>query len=104
MENENQEKPPVKFEDLSKEQQNKIKKVIFKYYLKSLWNGISHGLLALLMSAVAILATNLYFGKNFLVLILLSAIIYFFIFNRIRLYHDSDFDILKQELEQIIKK
>lgn len=91
-------------QEITPEKQRELDKLARGFIAKSLWNGMHHGLMAVVMNIVLVMGVAILFDRDTTVATIGSVVIGIFVFRRMLQIHAQDFKQLHADAEKIIKK
>lgn len=87
----------------TEEQNKKYKKILMIFMLKSLWNGVQHGVMAIVMNFILAMACVTFFDGDDAITLIGGVAICLFVFIRLSKIQRINVTNFKKSLEQITK-
>lgn len=91
-------------QQLTPEKRKQLEKLGAKFLAKSLWNGMQHGLMAVLMNFILVMGVSIYFDGSEMMNLLGCVMIGYFILKRMLSTFHRDTAKFKQAAQEIIKQ
>ncbi len=90
--------------EITPEKQRKLDKLAARFFAKSLWTGMHHGLMAVVMNIILVMGVATFFERNEAAVMVGSVLIGIFVFRRMFFVVKQNLESLNQEATKIIKE
>jgi uncharacterized membrane protein len=89
--------------EITPEKKRQLDKLGMAFMIKSMWSGVTHAIMAILMNVILVMGVEVFFDGNKTIGVIGSIAIGIFVFRRMLSVFASDFKKLSEAAKKIIK-